>query len=219
MKKIIKVISIFILLLISTGCSGNYDLKINKDLSVDESLNLELQKSDDNYNKTLKIFENNNISKDNYSVVTSDDKIKITYNESFISIEDYLINSKVYNQIFNKIEYNKTSQIVDLYTSENIKIKNNNNSINGTNLIDFDVLQINVETPFKVKYSNEDMKSDNIYTWTINRNDIKKQIHLQFKIVEDKFPIRSVIVGLVLLIVISIFTINIINRYRKSQDI
>jgi len=219
MKKIIKILSIILLLFISTGCSGNYDLKINKDLSIDEELTLTINKDNNTYQKTLNIFEKNNISKDNYTVVSSGDEIKITYKDSFTSFDDYIINSKVYHQLFDKIQYNKTKEYVDLYVSENLKIKNSNNNINGTNLTDFDVLQINIETPFKVKYSNEDMKSDNIYTWTINKNDTKKKIQMQFKIVEDKFPIRGVLVGSVLLIVIAIFVINVISRYRKSQDI
>ena len=219
MKKIIKIISIFILLIISTGCSGNYDLKINKDLSIEENLSLTLKKENNTYQKTLNIFEKNNISKDKYSVSTSGDEVKITYKDTYISFEDYLINSKVYHQLFDKIEYNKSQDFIDLYVDENIRIKNSNNIKNGTNLIDFDVLQINIENPFKVKLSNEDMKSDNIYTWTINKNDNSKKIQMQFEIREDKLPIKSILVGIVLFIVITILSINIIKRYKEGQDI
>ena len=219
MKNKVKFLIIFMLIMITTGCSGNYNLKINADLSVDENLELTIDNENDAYEKTLKIFEDNKIKRDNYDVNISSNEIQISYNDKFESIEDYILNSKVYPQLFSKIEYNKTNKFVDLYTTENMKIKNNYNENNGSNLTDLDVIQVNIENPFNMISSNEDIINDHTYTWSIKKDDEQKNIHMQFKPSFNKFPLRPVIVGS-LIIIVSIFLIyNLLKKYRISQRI
>ena len=219
MMKKFKYLILISIIIFLTGCSGNYNLKINADLSIDESLELTIDNNNDAYNKTLKIFEANNINKDNYNVNISSDKVVIKYNDDFTSIEDYILNSKVYPQIFNKIEYNKNSNGIDLYASENLKLKNKYNINKGTNLTDLDVIQVNLENPFVVTLSNEDIVNDNIYTWSINKNDVNETIKMQFKTTFNKFPYRPVIVGSLILILSSVYIIRIINKYRNSKKV
>lgn len=219
MKNKIKFLILFLLIIITTGCSGNYNLKINADLSVDENLELTIDNENDAYEKTLKIFEDNKIKRDNYDVNINSNEVTITYKDKFDSIEDYILNSKVYPQLFSKIQYNKTSKYIDLYTNEDLKIKNGYNEENGSNLTDLDVIQVNIENPFNIISSNEDIVNNHIYTWSIKKNEGQKNIHMQFKPNFNKFPIRPVIVGL-LIIIVSIFLIyNLIKRYRNSQRI
>ena len=66
MTKYIKLIFIGIILVLLTGCSGNYNLKINKDLTINEELELTLEKESETYEKSLKIFEDNNIDTSKY---------------------------------------------------------------------------------------------------------------------------------------------------------
>ena len=219
MKKIFKYLILTSIIIFLTGCSGNYNLKINADLSIDESLELSIDNNDDAYNKTLKIFEENNISKDNYDVNISSNKVIIKYNDDFSSIEDYILNSKVYPQLFNEIKYSKNSRYIELSTKDKLKIKNKYNIIDGTNLTDLDVIQVNIENPFVVTLSNEDIVNDNIYTWSINNNDVNKTIKMQFKPTFNKFPYRPVIVGSLILILSSIYIIRIINKYRNSKKV
>ena len=112
MKNKIKFLILFLLIIITTGCSGNYNLKINADLSVDENLELTIDNENDAYEKTLKIFEDNKIKRDNYDVNINSNEVTITYKDKFDSIEDYILNSKVYPQLFSKIQYNKTSKYI-----------------------------------------------------------------------------------------------------------
>ena len=84
MKKL-KILIVFIFVVILTGCSGTYNLKINKDFSVEEDLILKINKKDEEtYNKTIKLFKSNKIKKDKYKVTSSNDEVKIKYSEKLI---------------------------------------------------------------------------------------------------------------------------------------
>ena len=219
MNKKIKYIVISVLLLLVTGCSGNYNVKINEDMSVNEELYLTIENKEGLYQKTLKIFNDNNIKEKDYEVVLSDDNLKITYNASYNSIEEYILNSKVYHQLIDNIELNKSNNYVDLYVNEKLKLSNSNMKQNGTNLTDLDVLQVNIENPFEVNFSNAELVTDNVYTWTIKNGDIEKNIQMQFKPSLDIFPYRQVIVLSVVIICFVIIGVSIYIRYKKSQKI
>lgn len=219
MNKKIKYIVISVLLLLVTGCSGNYNVKINEDMSVNEELYLNIENKEGLYQKTLKIFNDNNVKEKDYEVVLSDDNLKITYNASYNSIEEYILNSKVYHQLIDNIELNKSNNYVDLYVNEKLKLSNSNMKQNGTNLTDLDVLQVNIENPFEVNFSNAELVTDNVYTWTIKNGDIEKKIQMQFKPSLDIFPYRQVIVLSVVIICFVIIGVSIYIRYKKSQKI
>ena len=219
MNKKIKYIVISVLLLLVTGCSGNYNVKINEDMSVNEELYLTIENKEGLYQKTLKIFNDNNVKEKDYEVVLSDDNLKITYNASYNSIEEYILNSKVYHQLIDNIELNKSNNYVDLYVNEKLKLSNLNMKQNGTNLTDLDVLQVNIENPFEVNFSNAELVTDNVYTWTIKNGDIEKKIQMQFKPSLDIFPYRQVIVLSVVIICFVIIGASIYIRYKKSQKI
>lgn len=219
MKNIFRYFVLIIIVIILTGCSGNYNLKINADLSINESLKLNIDNNGDTYSKTIKIFEDNNINKDKYNVNISSNKVVIKYNDDYNSIEDYLLNSKLYHQLFNEIKYNKTNNYIELFANDKIKIKNKYNIDKGTNLTDLDVIQINIENPFVVISSNEDIATDNIYTWTINKNTTNKTIKMKFKPTFNKFPYRPVIVGSLIIILSSVYIIRFVIKYKKSRTI
>lgn len=219
MNKKIKYIVISVLLLLVTGCSGNYNVKINEDMSVNEELYLTIENKEGLYQKTLKIFNDNNVKEKDYEVVLSDDNLKITYNASYNSIEEYILNSKIYHQLIDNIELNKSNNYVDLYVNEKLKLSNLNMKQNGTNLTDLDVLQVNIENPFEVNFSNAELVTDNVYTWTIKNGDIEKKIQMQFKPSLNIFPYRQVIVLSVVIICFVIIGVSIYIRYKKSQKI
>ena len=218
MKNTLKIIILLFVVFMTSGCSGNYNLIINKDLSINEELELTLNDAS-LYNKTLEIFENNNINKEKYDVTVADNEVKISYNDKYTSIEDYLLNSKAYHQLFNKIEYNKVDDFIDLYIDENIKINNIHTNNNGTNLTDFDFIQLNITNPFKMNFTNAQIVNDDIYTWTI-RNDLKNtKLQMQFKTKLDVFPYKGIIVGSVIVICMIIFIVSGISRTKKRQKL
>ena len=215
MEKFIKIIIISSLILLFTGCSGNYNLTINEDLSVEEELDISISNDNNLYEKTLNIFETNNIDNDKYNVAKVDDKIRINYKDKFSSIEDYILNSKLYNQLFDNIKYNKNGDMISLSTKENLRLKNSNNILNGTNLNDLDVIQVNITNPFKVTNTNSDINDEKTYTWSIKNSDVEKEISMNFNTVLNAFPYRAVIVGSMIFIIVS--RIRILIKYRKKQ--
>ena len=220
MNKKLKIFIICILLILVTGCSCNYNLKINDDMSINEELYLTIDNSNNAYTKTLKIFKENNIPEDDYEVVLSDNNVRITYNKKYDSIEEYLLNSKVYHELIDEIQFNKSNNYIDLYVNQKLKVSNDNGiKMNGTNLVDLDVLQINIENPFDVIFSNAEIVNDNVYTWTIKKGDTEKKIQMQFKPSLNIFPYKQVAVLSTVIVCILIIIFTIYGRYKKRQKI
>lgn len=219
MNKKLKIFIIGILLILVTGCSGNYNLKINDDMSIDEELYLTIDNTNNTYTKTLKIFKENNIPEKDYEVVLSDNNVRITYNKKYDSMEEYILDSKIYHELIDEIQFNKSNDYIDLYVNQKLKLSNDNIKSNGTNLVDLDVLQINIENPFSVNYTNAEIVNDNVYTWTIKKGDIEKKIKMQFKPSLNVFPYKQVAVLSTVIICSLIIIFTIYRRYKKRQKI
>lgn len=219
MNKKLKIFIIGILLILVTGCSGNYNLKINDDMSIDEELYLTIDNTNNTYTKTLKIFKENNIPEKDYEVVLSDNNVRITYNKKYDSMEEYILDSKIYHELIDEIQFNKSNDYIDLYVNQKLKLSNDNIKSNGTNLVDLDVLQINIENPFSVNYTNAEIINDNVYTWTIKKGDIEKKIQMQFKPSLNVFPYKQVAVLSTVIICSLIIIFIIYRRYKKRQKI
>lgn len=219
MNKKLKIFIIGILLILVTGCSGNYNLKINDDMSIDEELYLTIDNTNNAYTKTLKIFKENNIPEKDYEVVLSDNNVRITYNKKYDSMEEYILDSKVYHELIDEIQFNKSNDYIDLYVNQKLKLSNDSIKSNGTNLVDLDVLQINIENPFDVNFSNAEIVNDNVYTWTIKKGDIEKKIQMQFKPSLNVFPYKQVAVLSTVIICSLIIIFTIYRRYKKRQKI
>ena len=91
--------------------------------------------------------------------------------------------------------------------------------INGTNLTDLDVLQINIENPFEVNFSNAEIINDNVYTWTIKKGDTEKKIQIQLKPSLNIFPYKQIGVLFTVIICSLIIVLTIYSRYKKRQKI
>lgn len=219
MNKKLKIFIIGILLILVTGCSGNYNLKINDDMSIDEELYLTIGNTNNTYTKTLKIFKENNIPEKDYEVVLSDNNVRITYNKKYDSMEEYILDSKIYHELIDEIQFNKSNDYIDLYVNQKLKLSNDNIKSNGANLVDLDVLQINIENPFSVNYTNAEIVNDNVYTWTIKKGDIEKKIQMQFKPSLNVFPYKQVAVLSTVIICSLIIIFTIYRRYKKRQKI
>ena len=216
MKNKIKLLFLLFSIIFLTGCSGNYNIKINEDLSVDEDLYLTIENGPNVYNNTLKIFDDNNINTDNYSVVLSGDEIVIEYKDNFSSIDDYILDSKIYHQLVDNISYNKTDNYIDIYTNQILKLKGND-EIGNTS--DLDVIQVNITTPFKVVFDNSDISNDNTYTWTIDKNTINKKIMINFEPKLSGFQYSRLIILLTFILVIGIFIYILFKKYKNIQKI
>ena len=203
MRKI-KYVLVILIVLLFTGCSGNYNLTFNKDLTVNEELNVSIDNIDDNYEKTHQLFENGNIDRDKYEIVIIDDKVNIRYKEKYKSFADYYLNSNLYKMIFEEIEYKKDNTGMSIKAETNLKLddKDNQNIINSYDIND---LKINITIPFSVSKSNASSVKDNTYTWVLNKNDTYKNISIDYSYKEDK------LYGIVILSLIGIAVISTLS--------
>ena len=176
MKKIKLLILLLVVLLIS-GCSGTYNLDINKDLSVKEDLNVVLENEAGNYDKLNNLFRSNNIDEDKYKITTEGSNLKVNYKEKYSSIEDYLLNSFLYRQLFENISYNTDRKEFSLGASNTFN--NTNSKLNYGNSIK--LLQINVNTPLRIIDENSDSSSDDTYSWTIDNKTKEKELYIDFR--------------------------------------
>ena len=192
MKKI-KVFILLIGLFILTGCSGNYNIKIDEDLSVTEKAEIYLANKPYLYDRTLKVIKDNNINKKNYSVTQTSDSIKIVYKEKYESIEDYILNSKLYKQLYDEIMYDKNNNELLIKTESKMKLDSTgvDSIVNDYNV---SLLQINIETPFRVLSNNSDSTYNNTYTWNLDSNINTKKIELDIKLETKKQRIKQIIV-------------------------
>ena len=90
MKKI-KVLFLLLVLVLITGCSGTYNLKIDKDLSVKEELNVVLENESTSFEEFNSLLKNNKIDSNDYKLVTQGDNLNLSYSHEYNSIEEYLL--------------------------------------------------------------------------------------------------------------------------------
>lgn len=203
MKKI-KIFLVLIFVTLLSGCSGVYNLKINDNLSIDESVNLKINYNEESYDKAINLFKENNISEDDYSIVVNDNSMEIEYKNSYDSVEDYLINSKLYSQLFPNIDY----------ANDNNKLLLNTNSVFSNNV---KLLNINVETPFNVTDNNADDKNENIYTWSINSSTGYKEINLEIDLDNKKNKNIYILLIVFTTIILLLPIIHFLSKYIKSR--
>lgn len=217
MKKIKVLLILFVVILLS-GCSGTYNLKIKDDFSIDENLNIKIEnKDDDTQEKTKRIFESNNVSKDDYKITVTDEYITIDYKESYKSIEDYILNSKLYTQLFDSIEHKYSDGILSLNTSSKMLLKDNGSSSLYNNY-DISLLQVNIETPFNVKKTNADIENEGVLSWTLNKNITSKKIMVDYDVTGSRSKVKDIIIiSIITIILVGSIVVLIIRFYNARK--
>lgn len=214
MKKI-KYILLILIVFILTGCSGNYNLTFNKDLSINEELNILIDNSNDAYERTLDLLKKAEIDPDKYEIMIDKDKVKIVYKETYSSFENYYLNSKLYRSLFENIEYEKDNTGMSINTKSRFKLNDKNNQ-SIINAYDIDNFKINLSIPFNVTENNADSIKDNTYTWDLNNSDTYKEINLKYDYRNDRVP-SIVLISTIVIISAGIILYIIIYLSRNRR--
>lgn len=216
MKKV-KVLVLLIGILLLCGCSGNYNVNINEDLSVNEELNLKIKQGEKVYDNTLKLFDDNDISPKKYKVVAANDVVTIKYKEKYDSLEEYLLDSKIYKNLFDTVNYNNNRNKIDI-SSTAYFLTNNTDSEYIIDDLDISLLKINVKTPYEVFNDNADSKVKEVSTWNIKKGMKTKSIKFSLDINKNKSS-KYQILMIMLILGIVVFSAaylvyTIINRQK-----
>ena len=203
MKKI-KFIILILIVFLFAGCSGDYNLKFNRDLTIEEEIDILIDNKDNSYENTHMLFEKAEIDPDKYDIMLKGDQVRIVYKEKYKSFEDYYLNSKLYRVLFKDVELNRDNTGMSINTESNLKLDDINNQ-NIVNSYDIDGLTINLTIPFSVNENNADLVKDNTYTWVLNKKDTHKNIRLVYDYQNDKTS------SIVLIVVIGVISFGIIT--------
>lgn len=207
MKKI-KIFLLTIMIILLSGCSGNYNITINKDLTVDE--NVELIVNTNGKDNVLKKTLVEEIGNDYKLQEISNNKTKITFNKKYGSIEDYLSSSVLYNEVFYNKEYDNDLKTITLGTNAKIWNKGMTNNFN------IEDIKVSVTSPLKMLSSNADEIDGNKYIWNLNDSSTSKDIFLQYSLLKNKINYKSLIL-LIFLIIALITSIIYYDKYKKKN--
>ena len=217
MKKIKMCLILFLVIFLS-GCSGVYELTINEDLSIIEKASLSIKKEDYTYDKILDLLKEYNVSETDYSINTTDNMVKVSFTKKFESFDDYVLNSKLYPNIVNSINYKNVDKRFSIDTSAIISssMKNNDNIYNN---YDIDLLMIKIQTPLKVLSSNADDNAYDTDTWNFKNGVSKKDIRIEISTESFSNNLRYILVLTIIGLIVVIFSVLAIIRFKKANKI
>lgn len=224
MKRKICLLLIGILFLCS-GCTVNYTLSINEDLTVSESLNA--MEGADFYSA----YTNSSVQK----VIGFILEPNLDYlNSNGYTVDQVLTSSeagvKVTNEYANLEEYKTKSQLPNQFADDWTYIENGNEitlTITGAFSHDeqnqdgkyvVDEATINIVLPFKVVNHNADSfdEDTNTYTWNFNEDTEEREITITFnKTIEKPFNSIYIIIGIGIVVVLIIFLI--ISKFMDTH--
>ena len=214
MKKI-KILVVLLILFLVTGCSGTYNLNISKELKVTEEANITLEGEANNYNKFNDLIKSKKIDESKYKLTIKDNDLNITYKEEYNNIEDYLLNSILYKQLFDSISYNTNGKEISMEAS-NI-FNTSTSKLNNSGYIRF--MQINVTTPLEIVEENSDSSSENTYSWVINNKTKEKELVLVFYPKVRSLNMGSTIVVCSFILVVVVLLIIVLKRLLDARKI
>ena len=227
MFKIKKIILLICLTFLLCGCSVDYDIIINKDLSVDESFTV-VEKKEEIRNRTYantfdelvkSVQSNTGMDSSRYLIkkYNKGSLIGAKVNRSYRSINEYVSVAQKNDLFTTETEYKNENGISTL-TSKVIYTENSE-FVAISYLID---AKINIKVPFEVLENNADSvdKENNIYTWNLknykkspNSEDIKLVFDSNKKINSPFSYFIFVVVGVAIVGLIIIGSVV----YKKSH--
>ena len=227
MSKKINLLIILALPILLCGCTVDYDIKINKDLSVDESFTvveerekIKEQSYVNTYSELVDSVKSNtgvDSSKYEISEYKKGSLLGSKIHRSYPTIEKYVYSVNNYDLFTTKTSYTNKGGI---YTfNSKILYESNEEFVAITYFID---AKINIKVPFEVIESNADYvdKKNNIYSWDLKnykKSEKTEDIKLVFDTNKKISSISDYYIYFAIGIVLVAFIIVCTVVYKKSN--
>ena len=229
MKK--KLFIVLVVAFLSTGCTVNYNIVVDKNLKFTEQLNIEEKNSlfdiqydspkegfksiFDEVNKTLKY------KIDDYKITKGLSNTKFSINEKYNSDSEYN-NSTILKNINGKVEIYKNTNSKSNTSVFQVMINYDFFDIINTNkysTIDIDNMNVNITFPYKVVSTNADSVSGNVYTWNLKNNLKSRSFYVEYD--DSKTTgvnVRTIIIFVILLLILLAFLFIILFAKKKKKN-
>lgn len=182
-----KIILLVIFVFLCFGCEARYNITINEDLTVEESIvGLEDEAFYNKYNKSTKdrIMDFVIATKEEYLNKNDFDKEKVIeekltglrVSKKYNSIDEYFEKSIAYEQFYENFKHEIKGDIITINLDE--KLDKNGNSLNRYVV---DKGEVSLILPFKVVKHNADKVENKTYIWSVNSSN-DKNINISFDI-------------------------------------
>lgn len=214
MKKI-KLLVLALIVVVLTGCRGEYNLTINKDLTLSEKVNLYVENVNDNYDKTVSLFENNGIDDSSYNITQNEEYVNVKYEETFKNFEDYFLNSKFYSRIVSDEEYKKDNKRITFSGTSNLKLNDSVTDSDLNNTFNISDLKINLTIPFIIRDNNADEVNGKTLTWNLDSDDTYKKFEFNFDYLRNSNLYLVIIILCSGIVLVSAFIF--IRNYLKEK--
>ena len=230
MFKIKKILLMFILILLLSGCSVEYNVSLENDSFKESGSLIEKKENKDNVSKNGFSFE----EQINYTYQSMHDVLNGQEMEKTQSFELKKIDTDkeiglTYSNELKQNKYYLSPIIRQCY--DNVSVKNSNNNIKistGNYFKCFDYYEllnnvtVNFTTNYKVVNNNADEIKDNTYTWFVNKNNFKnKEISIEidksdisYNTLLDEKESNVLIVFLIGLVLTVIFVFGFYTYYK-----
>ena len=230
MKKI-KIFIFLCLVLLLSGCSVEYDLTLNDDLTVSEKVvatektkrmeALTKQKGKQAVNYLYDMFKRNG---EDITLTSREDDYNTfaTVITSHEDINDYA--SKFSSDVFDNVNVTKDGNIITFSAEQKELLSSDTNY----SLL-YDDITVNITIPFEVTSNNADKVNGNTYTWNIKKDSDYKTIEFSYKEGNKKDEINinvnnetynihyGVIIAVGLVIIISSIVLFVYIKNKKNN--
>lgn len=179
MKNKLRFVFILIIIMITSGCSVDYNLNINEDNSISESLiakenknrieSLTRLKDEQALSYMINMYKRN-IDNEKFITNIDDDLATVTATSTYNDINEY---KDVFKSDLFDLHIEKENNKVKLIAYQKELLSNDSSST-----LMYDEVNINIYVPYKVLENNADSISNNTYTWNISKDSDIKVIEL-----------------------------------------
>ncbi len=215
MKKC-KLVLLIIILLSLTGCSFEYNIKVNTNTITEENVIYIANTNKNNIKQEVENLVNNYTGPTNslgmyeQSVVEKNNEFGMSYKKTYDELTDYN-HSLSFSICYDSYKLIKEKEKIVISTSKEFKCFNKYKEL--------DNVTVNINSELEVESSNADEVNGNVYTWNINKSNANnKPINLVLKPNTEKIENKKEIsVFLLVLLAFILFGIIILLIRLKGK--